>query len=302
MTIPEQHTDRIAAALAETRAIIREENPMAWGIQTTGIGPDIRLCLADDWLLFEAPLDFNARGATAGGAFLPVELLQWNATLPGGAKFGVDACFNLALRAQLPLLEEIDPGPRLLEAWNGLETGIARFHARQDPAPPEPAPAPAAAGPDMGTLAGETGWSFTERQDGRIAFELPSPAGALTATLQARDGGGLRVWVSLAALDELSTPSRHALAVLLLRAGWVLRLARPAFALDGGQTSACLEVVFDSAPLAAELTQALESLAVGVGLAAAEAKLLCEEQTAREYLTVGTWTPREQVNNNNNQQ
>jgi hypothetical protein len=155
---------------------------------------------------------------------------------------------------------------------------------------------------DLAALATETGWTFTERPDGRHSFDLPSPAGALTATLEPRGAGGARLWVPLAELNGLTESSRRALAVLMLRAGSVLRLARAAFATDGDQRRACLEVVFDSMPVAAELTLALESLAVGVALAAAEAKLLCEEQTAREYLTVGTWTPREQGNNNNNNQ
>lgn len=298
MTTLEHHTHRITAALAETRATVREENRAAWEVQTPALDHPVHLRIVDDWLLFEAPLDANGSGASGAGIFLPEELIRWNATLPGGAKFSVDARFDLTVRAEVTLIEDVDPGPRLLEVWNGIEAGLARFHAQLEPTT---APAGSAA-VDLRTLAEEAGWAFTERQDGRVAFPLPSPSGTLSVTLQARGTGGVRVWVPLAELAEISTPSRHALALLLLRAGTVLRLARPAFATDGEQTSACLEVVFDSAPIAGELTQALESLAVGVALAATEAKLLCEEQTAREYLlTVGTWTPREQGHNNNQQ-
>src|SRR5439155_12271629 len=98
----------------------------------------VHVRVADDWLLFGAPLDATGRGLAVSGIFLPEELIRWNATLPGGAKFGVDAQFNLSVRAEVPLIEDVDPGPRLLEGWNGIEAGLARFHARPEQAMARP--------------------------------------------------------------------------------------------------------------------------------------------------------------------
>ena len=297
-TTLELDTDRIATALASSRAAVRQENGAAWQLQSTVVERVIRLRADDDWLLFEAALDGTGCAAVGQDGFLPARLMRWNATLPGGAKFAMDDQFNLTVRAQAPLLEDVDPGPRLLEGWSGIEAGLQRFHAAQ-----EKTPAPSAAtAPDLRALAAGTGWAFTERQDGGLAFELSSQDSSMMAAMHETVHGGVRAWVRLASLEELPAVSRDALAVLLLRAGSVLRLARPAFAPDDGRTSACLEVVFDTAPAGDELRLALESLAVGVTLAAREAKFLCDEQTAREYLTVGKWIPREQGDDKNKQQ
>jgi hypothetical protein len=277
-----EFTNRLAAALAETRATVREQNRMSWEVLTDAADRAVSLRAWDDWLLLEASLDASACAASIADAFMPEQLAMSNATLPGGAKFGVDARFNLTVRAEVPLIEDTDPGPRALEALHGVLAGLTRFASSM----PEQTPAPSlvTATVDLKALAAETGWAFTERDNGRITFELPSPNGALTATLHTRDACAVRVWVSLAELTGLSTPSRQALAVLLLRAGAVLRFARPAFVTEGEATSACLEVVFATAPVAAELIQALESLAVGVAMAAAEASFLCQNQIALEYL------------------
>jgi len=309
MTPAEHHVDHVArviAALASNRAAVRQANPFAWQLQTTVIERVIEARVADEWLLLETSLDEIPRRSNPGNSqdlVLPVQLLRWNATLPGGAKFAMDAQFNLSLRVEAALLEDTDPGPRLLEGWNGIEAGLARFYG--DPErPPTPARASATGTPlDLKTLAGETAWTFTERQDGSLAFELPSDeAGGAVVLVRETGSGGVRAWMPCASVEELHESSQHALAILLLRAGAVLRLARPAFVPDDAQTSACLEVQFDSVPVPAELTQAIESLAVGSTLAAREATLLCEEQAARDYLAAGTWIPREQGDNNNNQQ
>jgi len=295
----EQYTNRIAAVLAESRLTVRKQDRLSWELQPTAHDCAFSLRACEDWLLLEAALDASAYAAATAEVFLPELLLGWNATLPGGAKFGVDGKFNLTVRAEVPLIEEFDCGPRATEALNCVLAGLARFNG-----PPLPRREEREEREEttlaLSALAAETGWAFTERDDGRVSFDLPSPAGVLAATLQPH-GCGARVWVPLAEVAGLSTASRHALAVLFLRAGSVLRLARPAFVADGDETSACFEVVFATAPTAAELTQALESLAVGVSMAAAEAKLLCEEQTAREFLCAANWIPRQETNNNTNQ-
>ncbi|MEY2410119.1 MAG: hypothetical protein QOF48_2789 [Verrucomicrobiota bacterium] len=298
MSIAEYQTDRIASLISATRGVSRDGQRARWEVGTDLVDSPIFARVAGDWLLFEAPLRSNPRLAGATTAFLPEQLAGWNALLPGGARFGVDARFNITVRADVPLIDDFDPGPRALEALSGIEAGLAWF----DGCEPSPRGAVSVEVPvDFKLLADETGWALCDAPDGDASILVPAPAGPVPVQVEAHGETGMRAWIAVAELDDLTPHSRHALAVLLLRASSVLRLARPAFARHHERQSAVFEVVFDSAPGAAEFNHAIESLAVSIAMAASEVKLLCEEQTARDYLIVGDWIPRDQGEHNNNQ-
>jgi len=284
-TKPAHH---IATLLAGTCPGVREAGPAAWSLQPSRREAQVEARLVDDWLQLAAgPLSPSA----VTGGFLPETLLRWNSALAGNARFGVDADFAIRLGAEVPSLEDYDPGPCLSQAWTGLEQGLDWIHGGTVVM----AEARAGDATILKPIAEATGWAFHERQDGRLDFILDASATA-SASAQTRADGSVRVWLTLATLDGLSEASRRAVAVLLLRAGAVLRWARPVIVADAAGTSAVLEVIFATAPETRELGLALESLAVGAGLTAAEVKLICHEKAAKELLIVGNWAPQETHN------
>ena len=325
-TVEPNYSNRLAAALAATRAPVRDLGGAAWGIESATSGLSIQGRATSDWLqLF---VELPAPPAMADGAFLPAALLRWNRTLAGNARFSVNGQFVLALRAEVPVIDDLDPGPRLAEACDGIERGLAPCGEREggtgDPPtgmterqpalnsqrPNEGASAAVSPGESPGgtgqwpvlpaaditplkSLAEAAGWAFHAREDGRLVFALDDADAALQASLESRPDGSVRAWTTLASLAGLNETSQRAVAVLLLRLGTTLRFARPVFIGEGDAASAELEVIFTTPPQPAELALALESLAVGASLAAAEAKLLCHEQTAKEFLIVGDWASRE---------
>ena len=159
------HTNRIADALASSRRTVREQGRLSWEVQPDASGRAVILRASDDdWLLLDAPLDASACATAVAGIFLPEKLLRWNATLPGGAKFAVDAQFNLSVRAEVSLIEDLDPGPRAIEALDGVLAGLVRFGGEGSV---QLTPSSAAPAIDLKALACESAWPFTERDDGR---------------------------------------------------------------------------------------------------------------------------------------
>lgn len=256
--------------------------------------------LDEGWLLFDAPLP---------GSPLHTQriwdLLRWNTTLLGGAKFAVSARSDhigppdgppseaalLRVRAELPLGRDIDLRTRIGETCSGLESAGARL-LRGPTAiavPWRDKQGNGAGGTDLRRLCSEAGWPFTERSDGRLAVDLDIPGGFHQAIVEETMSGAhlLRVSVGLGAGNTSpALLSQLALGVFLLRANAVVRMARAvAEAVDGRMTTR-FEVEFAHAPGAEELGHALAALSVACRLCGREANVLAQDEAvAGAYLS-----------------
>src|SRR5262249_9738828 len=113
----------IAAAFAKCATTVAAVGSGRWAVTlSNGVDLGARARLDEGWLLLDAPL---ARAATAG----VWGLLGWNATLGGGARFvpgaGRDAS---AVRAEMPLDDDVDVHRRVVEMCMGFRSAMQRMH------------------------------------------------------------------------------------------------------------------------------------------------------------------------------
>jgi hypothetical protein len=263
---------------------------------SNGIDLHVSARLEDDWLLLEsAPLPRPTQPIGEPlGERTPWEVLRWHAGLSSGVKFATaPTATALSLRAELPLIEDCDVRTRIREACAALKMAGARRAGRDETtaAPVVAASADAGAAADVFQLCRETTWNVIEREPGTAMVDLEVPGAFQQAAVRACAGGGVVVSAALATErdDPLSPARRHALGLLLLRTGGVVRMARAATDMDDG-TGARFEVVFAGRPHPAELAHAIAALSVAWRLAGAEANVLAnDEAVAREYLKTSPW-------------
>jgi len=198
-------------------------------------------------------------------------LLQRNGELAGGVKFVLartGPAPQVQLRAEVPL--DIAPP----EARRHIARAHAGFCAALaiDPTPAITASDSAGeAAVDLDARLREVGWPAEVRPDGSLSVDLDVPEEFLAAEIETR-AGETRCAVSLAAPESLDTTAWHATAMLLLRAGAVIRLARPVLSQPGGAPR--FEVALGGDPSPKELDHALAALAVACRLFAREVDIV----------------------------
>ena len=239
--------------------------------------------IADDWLLLEASCaDHETRSFW--------DLLQWNAALPGGAKFALGCAEAfMQIRAEIPLIENMDLNARIRQACVGFGTAWSRVQGELNGAagdePKEPNDSAEPAG-ELARLCQETGWPCVEPSTGAIKIDLETPNEFYQASIEQRFCQ-VHVHVEIAAGESISPLCRQSLALFLLATSAHLRMARPTIVEVNGRCSARLEVVFDRMPLAQELGHALSALSLGCRLAGREAAALQQDEAlAQEYLSL----------------
>ncbi len=245
-----------ALALAGAERIAGESR---WRIATDH-GVNITARLRDDWLTLEAP----RYGAPSW------EALEQNPTLPGLAKLALAPGGRMQVRAELPVGEDTDLVARLDQACRAIAGRELVVEASES---------------SLKSFCAGLDWPFTERADGRLAFDLDVPGEFLQAVLVS-DGAGARFTCDLSVLGALSPVSRDAIALLLLTASATVRLARPAILNDGPAPVARFEVVFPTTPSPSEISRSLESLSVAGSLCGQAIKALQETAVATRYLAL----------------
>jgi hypothetical protein len=261
--------------------------------------------LEDDWLLLEAPSSGGRRPKRLTPERLE-RLLQYNAELRGGAKFGLGGDPpQVVLSAEIPTdLDQVELESRLAEAFVGFRQGRLKssrkrahhaaepevawnVHDGQDPDGQDPE------GPtdrDLSRLCEEAGWPFAERASGRVAVQLDVRDQFYQALMERTWAGGLRLWVELGNDVSDAASSRFAVSVLLLSACRAVRMARAAATPVNGVTAYCWEVSLGDAAGSRELQHALASLSVACRVSAREVQALQHEAIARHYLMVRGWS------------
>jgi hypothetical protein len=223
---------------------------------------DVAVSHTEDWIAA------TMRLGRCDALELPLEWwLRWNHALPGPAKFSLTPERELCLQAEFVLAAGMDVMRVREEISADLHAAWAAAALEEADASPldDTSPSPIAT-PDLKNLLKESGWEFAERRSGRVAVRLETGAADyFQAICEPQSGGGLRVFVELQDLaPDAPQECRNATAHLLLLAGHAFRLARGSFApgKEVGVDAARLEVDFSRQPGPAELTSALEALAV----------------------------------------
>jgi len=285
-----RHASRIVSTLAAHAAVLEEQGTGRWAaVLQNGTRLAATATVDDGWLVLDALVD-GARGelpdvrAGAAASDRLWALLRAHGGLGGAVRFVVRrraGALRLALRADVPLDDEVDVGGRVHEACAALhEAGSVVMGAATGEAASPPAPV------DVGALVRATRWPAVERASGRLAVELEVPGVFRQAVVEARPDGRVSASLPVASADDddapPAPPCRAALGLLLLRAGSVVRLVRAA---TDEAAVARYEVVLGDAPAVVELQHALAALSMVARLTLREAAVLrADAGVAAAYL------------------
>jgi len=296
MYVADKQEKRIAMSLENCGAAINQTGRGRWELElVNGKSVSATAALLDGWLSIDAPVSDRLDRADLW------RLLTLNASLVGLSKFVLMPDYRSAhVRCDISLAEDDDEfeadvvsnsATRVQEACVGMKGAFARFHDEkpigrvkskqasdnQEAAKPE----------HLRRVCEDAGWKFTERSTGKFVVDLEAQGGFFQALVEQRSVGA-QVSTEVARWESLAESSRHALAVLLLRAGALVRMARPAIEENETQVGARFEVVFTDLPRAFELAHALSALSVACSLCGREARAVQDENIAKEYLPIGS--------------
>ena len=292
-----EHEKRIAMSLENCGASINQTGRGRWELElVNGKSVSATAMLLDGWLSIDASVSDRIGHADLW------RLLTLNASLVGFSKFVLMPDHrSVRLRCDISLGEDDDEfetdvvstsTTRVREACVGMKSALARFHDEKPSGRVKSKPASdnqeAATPQHLRRVCEDAGWKFTERSTGKFVVDLEAQGGFFQATVEQRSVGA-HVSAEVARWNALAESSRHALAVLLLRAGALVRMVRPAIEEDESQIGARFEVVFRELPRAFELAHALSALSVACSLCGREAKAVQDENIAKEYLTIGSY-------------
>ncbi len=287
-TPPQART--ILAALTESGLLAKPAGYGRWRSPLTESAADqLDARWEEDWLLLDAPLypDRTGKQPTAETLW---RMLECNAHLPGSGKLALPPGSHAPhFRSEVPLDCGIDLTRRMRQFHAGLRK--ARLpHLTVETRPLPYLTVGTRPDVDWSALCREAGWSCTQRANGRLAIALDVPDSFSQAFLEAgADYPSLSVEL---ATDVPPAPCcRHALAVLLLSLGAIIRMVRPATADREGTTALFWEAPLSESPSPTELANALSALSLACRLSEREVKVLQKDVIAEEYLSARGWSP-----------
>jgi hypothetical protein len=261
----------IEEALARCGTRVVAVGPGRWHLGNAERGA-IRVQWDEPWLAFETA----ANGASPHGTGDEWHLLRGQGSLPAAVRYAMPPRGGLQIAGDVATDGGADLGTRCRDVVDGL---VAARAARPAPHVVTADPAPEKARELVEAIA----WKLHERPDGRLAGRLPGVERAWSAELTG-ERGGLRLSVEIASMRTAGDTTRLALGEVLLKAGHLLRFARPGIDEDGERCSVRFETRLrdDAAP--AELRHALAALAAACDECAAEVRALQHEEVAKSYL------------------
>ena len=279
---------RAAGAAVETLG------PRTWRLAVPG-GVVFEGRFVDDaWLVLEPVMRPVSLAGPAGSAGA-WRLLAQHPGIVGGGKFVVAAAQPTAmLRVEIAVLEETSLADRIAHACAGLVeastmTGEDSREGGRGGVSPHPVYS-AALSDDLRTRLHDTCWPCIERDSAAVFMELDVPHGFYEARVEQTLHDESRLAVEVADCTAWPPASRQALAVLLLTACGVVRMARAVVGESSGRQIAQWEVAFSFPPTANELTHALAALSLACRVSAAEIKLLEDEEIANRFLSAQGWS------------
>ena len=240
----------------------------------------------EDWLIVEAPVaDWKRDDRSRPSAWTWLGL---NARLEGVTKIArLPDDDSLRVRADIALDDDVDLVARLREACAGLvlaseSIGEGGGHVSEHGGTREAA----ASTIDLASLCRDAGWTFAEREGGRVAVDLGIRGGPGQALIEQHADGAVRASVALASCDDVTPSSGDALGVFLLTACGIVRLARAAVQEEEAARVPRFEVRYAAPPVSAEIGHALSALSVACALFGREAQALRDDRVARTYLSM----------------
>jgi len=284
----------IAMTLEKCAASINQTGRGRWELAlVNGKSVSATATFLDRWLSIDAHVSDRLDRADLW------RLLTLNASLVGLSKFVLMPDHrSVHVRSDISLSEDDDDfeavsnsATRVQEACVGMKSALARVHDEKPSGRVKSKPASdnqdAAKPEHLRRVCEDAGWKFTERSTGKFVVDLEAQGGFFQAVVEPRSVGA-HVSAEVARWDALAESSRHALAVLLLRAGALVRMARPAIEENETHVGARFEAVFSGLPRAFELAHAFSALSVACSLCGREAGAVQDEIIAKEYLTIGS--------------
>lgn len=286
----------IAMSLEKCAASINQTGRGRWELElVNGKSVSATAMLLGEWLTIDAPVSDRSERADLW------RLLTLNASLVGLSKFVLmPDQRSVHVRCDMSLGEEDDEfeadtandsATRVHDECAGMKGALSRLHDEKPSGRVKSKPGSdcdeAGKSEHLRRVCGDAGWKFTERSAGKFVVDLETQCGFFQAVVEQRSVGA-HVSAEVARWNALAESSRHALAMLLLRAGALVRMARPAIEEDETQIGARFEVGFSEQPRAFELAHALSALSVACSLCGREARAVQDEIIAREYLTIGS--------------
>lgn len=267
--------DLVAAAFGDWRFVL--EN---------GAKVGVRARMADQW--FE--LTASATAAVPLGLSQTWSTLRYNAGLTGAVRVALaPGAVEAHLRGEIFAEDDEHLDTRVSAL---CEDARASFHALHDrthlgrsgPAADPTARAEPRDGHRLVQLCAEAGWPYAERASGRVEIPIECGPAFYQAHLELTDEGALSAVTDLVDASTLTSDSRAATALLLLRASATVRSVKGVVVRRDGVERAGLAAACERPRSGADLDRALAALAVACGLAGREAQALRHEALAREYL------------------
>ena len=263
---------------------LRQENPWHW-ISNVRNGAVLQM----ESRLVEGFLQLASCSESTLRSVAELELaLLGNSALPGGIGLALGpASRGLHMRADIALplettLDEERLRHRLKWTLGGFHDGVELINSLGLYAGPISPPADAASDGGLAELVRACTWKCEERGPNDFVAVLDSetePAARIRATEH-----GVLLSVELGRVESSAAASRAGLAVFMLTAGGLLRMARP-YALEtetgwGFGFRVCLR----GNPEPQEIDHGLAALSIAHQSTAREARALLDEPTARCYL------------------
>ena len=269
----------VCAAISAVASQLKPLGDSSWRFTLLNGAPHVVTArINDDWLMLEAECEGEAQPR---GLFW--DALVRNSSLECLAKVVLAQDVGLRLRAELPILEDVDLGTRVGEACRGFEAEWTHTgnHSYQKVSSNDEE-----SRIDLKGLCTEAGWPFAERSGGKLAVELEVPDGFCHALLIPAKQG-VHIHCEIATLEDATAECRQAVAAFLLAASGLIRMGRASIKKsDGAAPVAQFEVVFGTAPSPLEISSALECLSVACSICGEEIKTLQVPAIAERYLAL----------------
>jgi hypothetical protein len=221
----------------------------------------------------------------------PESALRANANLRGGVRLALDlSSRNLHLRADLPVVDELQLAGALESTASGFHGGVMAIAALDTE--PEPAPSDASGwhANKLAEVMRDVNWPHSPRSAHEFSAELDVES-APPATLRFRDGR-LEAEVDLVRSNAVSGAVGQALAVFLLTANSHLCFCRACSEPAQDQEIYRLQSCLSATPAPEEVENALAALSVAYRLCARETNVLLNEGAAETYLSVRNLNPQ----------
>ena len=205
-----------------------------------------------------------------------------NRTLAGGVKLALSSAgHGLFMTTDIAVLEQKQLHDRFRRALDGFHDGYRLLRSSSTQSV-RPAAEIDTVDSSLADLLRQVSWATTEHSPGSFSAALDAssaPPARITMS-----GSGVVLGVELVRANMAEESTRQALAVFLLTASGLLRLARAFAEEENAQTSYGFQVCLTATPALEEIDHGLAALSIAYRTCAREANALLSDAVARCYM------------------